>query len=93
MTTIAEPRPVVTGGVDTHSDMHVAAVVTAVGGVLGTAEFPTTVLGYRRLSAWLREFGDLDRIGAEGTGTYGVALARHLRGEKVTVVEVVRPNR
>jgi hypothetical protein len=25
MTTIAEPRPVVTGGVDTHLDMHVAA--------------------------------------------------------------------
>ncbi len=93
MTTIAEPRPVVTGGVDTHSDMHVAAVVTAVGGVLGTAEFPTTTLGYRRLSAWLREFGDVDRVGVEGTGTYGVALARHLRGEKVTVVEVMRPNR
>ena len=42
MTTIAEARPVVTGGVDTHLDMHVAAVVTVVGGVLGTAEFPTT---------------------------------------------------
>lgn len=39
MTTIAEPRPVVTGGVDTHLDMHVAAVVSVVGGVLGTAEF------------------------------------------------------
>jgi len=42
MTTIAEARPVVTGGVDTHLDVHVAAVVTVVGGVLGTAEFPTT---------------------------------------------------
>ena len=41
MTTIAEPRPVVTGGVEAHLDLHVAAVVTVVGGVLGTAEFPT----------------------------------------------------
>ncbi len=48
MTTIAEPRPSVTGGVDTHLDTHVGAVVTAVGGVLGTAEFPATAAGYRR---------------------------------------------
>ncbi len=49
MTTIAEARPVVTGGVDTHLDVHVAAVVTAVGGVLGTEQFPTTAAGYRHL--------------------------------------------
>ena len=45
MTTIAEARPAVTGGVNTHSDVHVAAVVTAVGGVLGTERFPTTAAG------------------------------------------------
>jgi len=56
MTTIAEARPFVTGGVDTHLDVHVAAVVTAVGGVLGTAEFPTTAAGYRRLLAWMCGF-------------------------------------
>ena len=93
MTTIAEPRPPVTGGVDTHLDVHVAAVVTAVGGVLGTEEFPTTAAGYRRLLSWMRGFGELDRVGVEGTGTYGVSLARHLRAEQVTVVEVMRPNR
>jgi len=93
MTTIAEPRPVVTGGVDTHLDLHVAAVVTAVGGVLGTAEFPTTAAGYRRLLAWMRTFGELDQVGVEGTGTYGMSLARYLRQEQVTVVEVMRPNR
>ena len=93
MTTIAEPRPVVTGGVDTHLDVHVAAVVTVVGGVLGTAEFPTTAAGYRRLLAWMRTFGELDRVGVEGTGTYGVSLARHLRSQQVQVVEVMRPNR
>ena len=64
MTTIAEPRPVITGGVDTHLDMHVASVVTVVGGVLGTAEFPTTAAGYQRLLAWMRTFGELDRVGS-----------------------------
>ncbi len=93
MTTIAEAGAAVTGGVDTHSDVHVAAVVTAVGGVLGTEQFPTTAAGYRRLLGWMRTFGQLDRVGVEGTGTYGVALARHLRAEQVTVVEVMRPNR
>jgi transposase len=93
MTTIADPRPTITGGVDTHLDVHVAAVVTAVGGVLGTAEFPTTAAGYRRLVGWMRSFGELDQVGVEGTGTYGVSLARHLRTEQVTVVEVMRPNR
>ncbi len=93
MTTIAEARPVVTGGVDTHLDVHVAAVVTAVGGVLGTEQFPTTAIGYRQLLSWMRTFGQLDRVGVEGTGTYGVSLARHLRAEQVRVVEVMRPNR
>ncbi len=37
MTTIAEPRPSITGGVDTHLDAHVAAVVTAVGGSPSTS--------------------------------------------------------
>ena len=69
MTMIAEARPVVTGGVDTHLDVHVAAVVTAVGGVLGTEQFPTTAAGYQQLLSWMRGFGDLDRVGVEGTGS------------------------
>ena len=35
-------------GVDTHSDVHVAAVITALGVLLGTAHFPTTAAGIRR---------------------------------------------
>lgn len=89
----AEPLACGAGGVDTHLDLHVAAVVTAVGGVLGTAEFPTTATGYRRLLVWMRTFGDLGQVGVEGTGTYGVSLARHLRSEQVKVVEVMCPNR
>jgi hypothetical protein len=32
----------ITGGVDTHLEVHVAAALNEVGGVLGTASFPTT---------------------------------------------------
>ena len=93
MTTMTPPRPAVTGGVDTHRDNHVAAALDPVGGVLGTASFPTTGPGYRQLLDWLRSFGELGTVGVEGTGSYGAALARHLTREGVTVIEVSRPNR
>ena len=84
MTTIASASGVVTGGVDTHLDTHVAAVVDHLGAVLGTAAFPTTPDGYRRLTRWVRGHGLLDRVGVEGTGSYGAGLARHLAREQVT---------
>jgi transposase len=87
------PPGTVTGGVDTHSDMHVAAAVDHLGGVLGTAQFRTTPAGYRRLLAWLESFGPLHQVGVEGTGSYGAALARHLDEYEVAVIEVARPNR
>ena len=86
-------RPAVTGGVDTHRDLHVAAALDQLGGLLGTATFPTTTAGYRALSAWLRGFGEIVAVGVEGTGSYGAALARSLSAEGVKVVEVGRPNR
>jgi transposase len=93
MTTIAAPAQLVTGGVDTHLDVHVAAALDGIGGVLGTAPFPTTAAGYRELLAWLRSFGELGRVGVEGTGSYGVSLSRHLTSHGVEVIEVSRPNR
>jgi hypothetical protein len=69
----------VTGGVDTHKDTHVAAVLNAVGVVLGTSEFPTTPAGYRRLLTWMRGFGELTVVGVEGTGAWGAGLARQLQ--------------
>ena len=42
---------------------------------------------------WLRGFGPIALVGVEGTGSYGVGLARHLRVEGVAVVEIDRPNR
>jgi transposase len=60
--TIVETRAI-TGGVDTHADVHVAAALDPIGGLLGVREFPATTAGYARLLGWLGEFGTvcLDR--------------------------------
>jgi transposase len=92
MTMVEVARPVV-GGVDTHLDVHVAAAVDSLGGLLGVRSFPTTPAGYHALSSWLGSFGPLERVGVEGTGTYGAGLARHLAASGITVIEVDRPNR
>jgi transposase len=83
----------VVGGVDTHMDVHVAAVLARTGALLGTAEFPTTLGGHRELLRWMRSFGDLAAVGVEGTGNYGAGLTRFLLAEGARVVEVVRPDR
>ncbi len=92
MTIVESARPV-TGGVDTHLDVHVAAAIDANGGVLGVESFATTTAGFVELHDWFAGFGPLARVGVEGTGAYGAGLARHLRGRGVTVIEVDRPNR
>jgi transposase len=92
MTIVEKPRSI-TGGVDTHLEVHVAAAVDDVGGVLGVESFPTTEAGYAELVAWLGSFGPIERVGVEGTGSYGAGLARHLARAQVDVVEVDRPNR
>jgi transposase len=91
--TIVESTRPVTGGVDTHLDVHVAAAIDASGGVLGVESFPTTRAGFGELYRWLSGFGELARVGVEGTGAYGAGLARYLRSEGVVVIEVDRPNR
>jgi transposase len=92
MTIVESTRPV-TGGVDTHLDVHVAVAVDAGGDVLGVESFATTRAGFGELYRWLCGFGELARVGVEGTGAYGAGLARYLRGEGVAVIEVDRPNR
>jgi transposase len=93
MAIVEVTRPVV-GGVDTHLDVHVvAAAVDPIGGLLGVESFPTTVAGYHALAGWLESFGPIERVGVEGTGTYGAGLARHLAAAGIAVFEVDRPNR
>jgi transposase len=83
----------VTGGVDTHLDVHVAAALNQIGGLLGTASFPTTPVGYAQLTEWLRSFGAVVQVGVEGTSSYGAGLTRALEAEGIAVVEVDRPKR
>ncbi len=71
MPRIAEQAGPVTGGVDTHADVHVAAVVDQVGRVLGTQAFPADAVGYVGALAWMGSHGELARVGVEGTGSYG----------------------
>jgi transposase len=88
--TIVEDARAITGGVDTHSEVHVAAALDSVGGLLGTREFPASAAGYAGLLGWLGGFGDLALAGVEGTGSYGAGLARYLAAHGVRVVEAAR---
>ncbi len=89
----ASASPLVTGGVDTHKDLHVAAVIDSGENVLATQGFSTTRAGYRALIRWMRSFGDVRKVGIEGTGSYGAGLARHLADAGIEVLEVDRPDR
>ncbi len=91
--TIVEAVPGVTGGVDTHLDTHIAAVLNPIGGLLGSERFEATSGGYMALLAWLEGFGRVTKVGMEGTGSYGAGLARFLRRRGIEVIEVDRPNR
>lgn len=83
----------VVGGVDTHKDLHVAAVVDDSDQVLGTQSFATTRQGYKLMLTWMRSFGDLQRIGVECTGSYGAGLLRYLQTAGVNVLEVTAPDK
>jgi transposase len=82
----------IVGGVDTHADTHVAAAVDANGGILGIESFPADQAGFEELLGWFTSHGEMV-VGVEGTGSWGVGLARFLHDHGVTVIEVDRPNR
>ena len=84
---------IVTVGVDTHPDVHVAAVLDPAGRLLETASFPATTRGYARLATWAESFGPVDKVGMEGTGSFGAGLLRFLADYGLTVIEVDRPDR
>ncbi len=90
---MVEPQRTVYGGVDTHKDFHVAAAINEVGRILGTETFPANAAGYRRLERWLERHGEVAKVGVEGTGCYGLGLARALAASGIEVIEVNRPNR
>lgn len=83
----------VIGGVDTHKDVHVAAVIDEAGRLLDTASFDATPSGYRRMYSWFSSRGEILAVGVEGTGSWGAGLSRCLRSRGVNVIEVNRVNR
>ena len=83
----------IVGGVDTHTDTHVAAVLTTQGAVLETASFPTTASGHANMLAWFVTFGNPVVVGVEGTGSYGKGLTGYLTDHDINVIEVGRVNR
>jgi hypothetical protein len=89
----ASTRPTGHRRVDTHLDLHVAAVVDQTGRLLSTKEFAASTRGYVALVTWAERFGAVERVGVEGTGTYGAGLARFVRAYGLQVVEVNRPDR
>jgi transposase len=90
---IVDSARLIVGGVDTHRDVNVAAVVDMNGGVLGVESFATTADGHRRMGSWMSGFGTIERVGIEGTGTYGAGVARFFMRASVVVIEVDRPDR
>src|SRR5439155_6651216 len=92
-TTMTDTPVRVTAGVDTHRDVHLVAALDERGAELGVQAFAADGAGYRRTLAWLNSLGTIERVGVEGTGTYGAGLTRYLHNHNITVIEVTCPNR
>jgi len=84
-------------GVDTHKDEHVAVLLDGLGGRLGEKFIRATAAGFADLLTFCHDQvgvkGRLIGFGVEGTGSYGIGLARFLRRHGLSVHEVHRPPR
>jgi transposase len=78
-------------GVDTHTDVHVAAVLDPAGRLLETRSFRAATRGYAQLATWAESFGQVDKVGMEGTGIFGAGLLRFLADYGLTVIEIDAP--
>lgn len=83
----------VIGGVDTHKDIHVAAIVNDSNQVLSSEYFPTTRHGYKEMLKWMSSFGRVSRVGIECSGTYGLGLLRYMQSSGIDVLEVTAPDK
>lgn len=80
-------------GVDTHLDTHVGVIIDHNGKMLDVLSVETNITGYRQMLKWAESFGNLQRAGVEGTGTYGAGLTRYLTEHGIRVLEVNRADR
>lgn len=88
-----DDQRLVTIGVDTHTDVHVAAALDGSGRLQETRAFAATTRGYAQLATWAEGFGPVAAVGMEGTGHFGAGLLRFLNDYGMTVIEVDRPDR
>nr|WP_090339550.1 IS110 family transposase [Mycolicibacterium malmesburyense]CRL67927.1 transposase IS116/IS110/IS902 family protein [Mycolicibacterium malmesburyense] len=80
----------IVAGADTHADtVHVAAI-SMTGALIGDREFPTTRTGYTAAIRFLTTLGQVQRVGVEGTASYGAGFTRALTAKGLEVVEVTR---
>lgn len=80
-------------GVDTHKDIHVAAAMDPLSGIVGTLTITTDTRGFAALQAWAEAHGKIIAFGIEGTGSYGATLTSFLRRAGYKVLEAGRPDR
>ena len=93
MPSIAEHVRPVTGGVDTHAEVHVAAVVDQVGGCWAPRRSrPRRPAIRRRWPGWAGS-ANWEPSGSRAPAATAPGLARHLAAGGVEVAEVIRPNR
>lgn len=86
---LTEPALIIAGA-DTHADtIHVAAI-SMTGTGIGDREFPTTRAGYTAAIRFLTSLGRVERVGVEGTASYGAGFTRALTTAGIEVVEVTR---
>jgi transposase len=79
-------------GVDTHKNIDLVAVVDHLGRLIADRQFPTTGRGDQEVINFFDAHGHFDRVGVEGTGSYGAGRARELTVPSFTVVEIIRQN-
>jgi len=68
-------------------------IIDGLGKFLGDLSVDTDESGYQKLLKWTQSFGNVQRAGVEGTGTYGAGLSRFLSERNIVVFEINRPNR
>lgn len=75
-------------GIDTHKATLAACAIDAGGQVVAERIVPNERAGFEALLGWLRELGDVTRVGLEGSAGYGAAAARFLLAAGLPAVEV-----
>jgi len=75
-------------GIDTHKGTLAACAIDLVGAVLAERTVGNDPAGHRELAHWIRALDPGARIGIEGSGSYGAAVARFLLGDGLAVWEV-----